>query len=367
MVQMEIIKNRNILYSIVLAVVIISGGFGALILFNATDSSFVEWKYRSPGSQGVDGGLLSAMTEFIENQSLPIHGLLIVKNDYLVYEEYFRGYNQDLRHELWSCTKSVTSTVVGICIEQGYFSLQDKVVELFSDRTILNVDDRKQRMTVEHLLTMTTGFEWTGDTQYVGMRSSTNDWVQYVLDCPMVAEPGDVYVYHTGASHLLSAIIQKTTGNTTYEMAQEFLFDPLGIESVSWIPDPLGTTRGGEGIFMTPRDMARFGRCYLQNGTWNGEQVIPSEWISAATSSQVETGWAPPHSEYGYQWWTYSTLEFNGNFYDGVFAARGMFEQLIYVFPDQNAIVVFTSNYQYYTMPDPYYLMASYILPAITT
>ena len=114
-------------------------------------------------------------------------------------------------------------------------------------------------------------------------------------------------------------------------------------------------------------EMARFGQCFLQNGTWNGEQVIPSEWISLATSSQVETGWNPPHSEYGFQWWTYSALELNGKSYNGVFAARGMFEQLIYVIPSQNAIVVFTSNYQYYTIPDPYDLMASYILPAITT
>ena len=358
--------QRNYLLGLIVCLVIIGGGVGLLIINNETDSKFTEWKRKTPSSQGADESLLLEMTEYIDTENLPIHSVLIAKNDYLIYEEYFGGYDQDLRHELWSCTKSVTSTVVGICIDQGYFSLEDKILELFSERIVENIDDRKQRMTVEHLLTMTTGFEWAGDTQYVSMMSSTNDWVQYVLDCPMVAEPGGVFVYHTGASHLLSAIVQKTTGNTTYELAEKYLFNPLGIESVSWISDPFGITRGGEGLYMTPRDMARLGRCFLRNGTWNDEQIIPSNWVSIATCTHTLTNWAAPHTEYGFQWWTYSTLELNGAIYNNVYAARGMYEQLIYIFPDQDAIIIFTGNYQYYTISTPYDLLALYILPSIT-
>jgi CubicO group peptidase (beta-lactamase class C family) len=349
-------SNKKILFPIFIVIVIVSG-FAVILLLNQPTNSTFEWHISTPEKQGFNSNILKNMTDFIQAEDINLHSCLIIRNDVLVFEQYYNGFDETRKHEIWSCTKSVTSSLIGIAIDQGYLNIDDIVINLFPNKTFANIDERKQRMTVEHLLTMTTGLEWAGDTEYVSMYP-LSDWVQYVLDKPMVAEPGEVFNYHTGGSHVLTAILETVTGNKTRNFANEYLFGPLGInpESVSWTVDNQGIARGGSGLFLTPREMARFGLLFLHDGLWNGKQLIPSDWVLESTRSHFD-------EFYGYQWWIYPSIENNGHVIRNSFAARGYLEQMIYVMPDFDLVVVFTSNIVGGIGPDD--LMFDFILPAL--
>ncbi|MFX0184201.1 MAG: serine hydrolase domain-containing protein [Candidatus Hodarchaeota archaeon] len=349
-------SNKKILFPIFIGFVIISG-FAVILLLNQPRNSTFEWRISTPEKQGFNSVILQNMTEFIQREDINLHSCLIIRNDVLVFEQYYFVYDKTRKHEIWSCTKSVTSSLIGIAIDKGYLNIDDIVINLFPNKTYANIDGRKQRMTVEHLLTMTSGLEWAGDTEYVSMYP-LSDWIQYVLDKPMVAEPGKVFNYHTGGSHVLAAILETVTGNKTIDFANEYLFGPLGIDSgsISWTVDNNGIARGGSGLFMTPRDMARFGLLFLHDGLWNGKQLISSNWVLESTRGHF-------NDFYGYQWWIYPSIDIDGHVIKNSFAARGYLEQMIYVMPDFDLVVVFTSNIVGGFRPDD--LMNDFILPAL--
>ena len=266
------------------------------------------WISSTPEQQGMDSELLVEMLDDIQEREANIHSVLIVRNGYMVLEAYFDPYDQDISHVVHSVTKSITSALVGISIREGYVDgVNQPVLNHFPERTVSNLDPAKQAMTLEHLLNMTSGLSWPEvSSPYVSLSNPvrqmlrSQDFVQFVLDRPMNEEPGTSFNYNTGASHLLSAIIQETTGISTLSFAQKHLFRPLGISNVYWPSDPDGITSGGIGIRMTPRDMAKFGYLYLNKGIWDGEQVVPAEWTEASTRKQTpSSGYGP----YGYQWW----------------------------------------------------------------
>jgi CubicO group peptidase (beta-lactamase class C family) len=300
---------------------------------------------------------LEAMDEYIStvDWGFAMVSSVVIKNGYIVHESYYGSYGADSRRNIFSCTKSFTSTLVGIALAEGHItSVDENIMDYFGDRPIANMDSRKEAMTIEHLLTMTTGFEWDestygGDSIFSQMTSSL-DWVQFVLDQPMTYAPGEVWNYNSGASHLLSTIVNKSTGQYTHDYAEDKLFDPLGITHYDWGKDPDNNAFGGASLRLTPRDMAKLGFLFLNNGTWDGSQVVPKEWVTTATSNletlTVETG-------YGYQWWTSPLI--------GAYSARGYLGQLIYVFPALNMVVVFTASTNY--MQDSV-LLENYILPA---
>jgi CubicO group peptidase (beta-lactamase class C family) len=292
------------------------------------------WRTSAPEEQGMDPALLGQMFDAVEDRSLNVHGVVIVRHGNIVAEEYYSPYRQDTKHVLYSVTKSFISALVGIAIEEGYIeSVDQRVLDFFPDHTFANPDPRKEAMTLEHLLTMTSGLDWEeGMPIYLEMYRS-RDWVQFVLDKPMVAEPGSQFVYCSGCSHVLSAIIQRTTGMNTLEYAQSRLFEPLGITDVYWESDSSGTSIGGWGLEITPRDMAKFGYLYLNGGVWDGQQVVPAEWVRTSVEKHVETD---SDLGYGYQWWTYPSLD--------AYTAIGRDAQLIFVIPDQDVVAVFTAE-----------------------
>jgi CubicO group peptidase (beta-lactamase class C family) len=219
------------------------------------------------------------------------------------------------------------------------------------------MDSRKQNITIEHLLTMTAGFEWVGpdlmSQEYSwGQAVYSGNPVEFILNLNMSYDPGTTWYYNGGCSHLLSAIITATTGNSTLEFAQEYLFDPLGIDYVYWPRDPQGIYYGGQNIGLTPRDMAKFGYLFLNNGTWDGEQIISKEWVETST----ETRFVLPHYGYGYQWWTF--------FPHQIYFALGMYQQKIIVVPDSDVVIVFTASIEHGPDPEPG-LVFEYILPAV--
>ena len=314
------------------------------------------WRVSSPGEQGMDATLLDQVLEAIENQHLNIDGLVVVRNGYIVLEKYYPPYKQDTLHEMYSVTKSVISALVGIAIEEGYLhSVDDLVMDYFPGRQFEIQDARKQSITLEHLLTMSAGLEWDFDEMV-----SSRDWVQYTLDQPMYFDPGEEFFYSSGNAHVLSAIIQDVSGLDTRDFAGQVLLDPLGIQQYRWQVDVNGIPKGGWGMSMTPRDMAKLGYLYLHQGMWDDQQIIPTAWIKASTERhiQVPDPLEPWDLYMGYMWWLHE---------DGLYAAQGMKGQFIYVIPQSDLVVVITSDIPDEKYAQPQLLIRDYIIPSVNS
>ncbi len=312
------------------------------------------WRTSTPDQQGMDARKLTQMLDDAKQQNLKLDSLLVLRNGYIVSETYFGSYRQDTTHQLYSCTKSFISTLVGIARDKGYLDRLDVPVQNFCpSRTWQNSDARKQAMTLENLLTMTSGLAWEeGDPVYRQMYMS-RDWVQYVMDTPMRAQPGSQFNYCSGCSHVLSAILQSKTGVNTRDFAQKELFGPLGISNYTWETDAQGIPLGGWGLQLTPRDMAKLGFLYLHQGQWEGKQVVSANWVQTATAKHTGTDGT---LGYGYQWWIYPSLN--------AYTALGRFGQTIFVIPDLNLILVTTAAEE--SGHDKLFpLLEKYIVPAV--
>ena len=284
------------------------------------DANISPWPASTPEKQGMDSGMLLKMLDYIDANKFNVHSILIVRHGHTVLELYYPPFSKEDKHMLFSATKSFTSALVGLAIQEGKIqSVDQSILDFFSDRTIANLDDRKKNIRLIDLLNMTSGL--SADDMKMGI---SPDWTQFTLDRNIVGKPGTYFDYNTGNTQLLSAIIQKATGKSGMTYAQEKLFTPLEIKDFYWAADPSGTTQGGIGLTLTTRDMARFGDLYLHKGKLGEKQIIPEEWVIASTK--------PNDNGYAYQWWQSS----NG------FAAGGYAGQIIYVVPDQDLITMFT-------------------------
>ncbi|MFX1506720.1 MAG: serine hydrolase [Promethearchaeota archaeon] len=339
--------------------------------YEAPSVAGIDWPRSTPEEQGLDSTVLEGIVGFGGNDIEGLDSLLVIRHGQLVFEEYYPGdgyhFTPESRHILFSVTKSFTSALIGIAIEEGFIQgVDQQVLDFFPEMTFNNTDARKESMTLEHLLTMTTGLEWNDEPEHMLMTRS-NDSLQYILDKPMVSDPGTVYNYNTGASHVLSAILQQTTGYTnTRDFAIEYLFEPLGIEEpdIIWQTDIHGRSYGGNQLYLTPRGMCRFGQLYLNNGSWNNEQIVPADWVTTSTSAHVppEDALLPGAAGYGYQWWIYEDAAKSVAGYSAVGAAG----QIIYVMPREDIVVVTTSH----QWRDPYIIpkfVASAIIPEETS
>ena len=316
------------------------------------------WRTSTPEEQGMDSEMLADMLETIEEQDYDIDSVVVVRNGYVVVDATVYPFQPGSRHIIYSCTKSVVSALIGIAIDKGYIKGVDQpVLDFFPGRTAANLDANKEAMTLEDVLTMSTGLEcrdsylyrWRGLNQ---MRQS-QDWVQFMLDLPMAEEPGTKFEYCNGASFLLSAIIQETTGMTALAFANEHLFGPLGIIDVEWPSSPQGITIGWSDLHLTPYDMAKIGYLYLNEGLWNGEQVVSAEWVRASTREHISA--KTLQDSYGYQWWIDDA---------GIYMALGYSGQYIVVVPDKDMVVVFVSDLEERDFYVPQELLTDFIIPA---
>jgi CubicO group peptidase (beta-lactamase class C family) len=312
-----------------------------------------DWRTSSPEEQGMDSQRLEDMQGNIKAQRLDLHSLLVVRHGYLVSETYFGSYRQDTRHELYSVTKSFVSTLVGIAIDQRAIKGTDqRVLDFFPESSFDNPSEAKTGMTLEDVLTMRTGLDWEeGDPAYQSLYLSP-DWVKYMLDKPMVQPPGSQFNYCSGCSHLLTAILQETTGKNPRDFAEENLFKPLGIKNAVWDTSSQGIPIGGWGLQITPREMAKLGYLYLHGGEWEGKQIVSAAWVENATQTQTATD---SDLGYGYQWWTVPDL--------GAYAALGLYGQMIFVVPGADLVVVTTAEVP--SHEEIFRLIEEYILPAI--
>lgn len=290
---------------------------------------------KTPHEMGVSEAAISKALANIAASHKDVHSMLILRDGALVFEHYFDPYTADDAHAMYSCSKTFTSMCVGIADGKGLLKLSDRVVDFFPEVKVDNTEFAR-KMTVRDLLCMGSGH---GEDTFANMLAGTESWPKVFLNQVVDHEPGGHFVYNTGATYMCSAILQKVTGCTTLDLANEWIFEKIGIEKPNWLTCPEGVSQGGTGLFLKPRDMARMGLLISNNGVWEGEQVIPAEYIAEASAKQIDnsiTGNPDPNwtCGYGYQMWR---CKF------GAFRADGMGGQYIVMLPEKQLVVIFTS------------------------
>jgi CubicO group peptidase (beta-lactamase class C family) len=309
------------------------------LMHAAEKVSSVDWITGLPEEVGLDSAALVEMFDYVRQHEVPVHSAQIVRHGRMVLDAYFYPYSVEMRHDVASVTKSVTSTLIGLAIQKGFLrDVQQPVLSLFPDRPLANPDERKRRITLEHLLTMQSGWDCgfePKEARLFEMRRSA-DWLQFMLDLPIVADPGTRFGYCSGNPHVLSVILSRTTGTNALAFARRELFEPLGIYDVSWPTDSKDNNHGWGDLQLHPRDMAKLGQLFLQRGRWGSRQILSESWVRTATENHVEHTVNKDH--YGYAWWV------KGDDFPGMFEAVGRGGQRINVWPAKDMVMVLTGG-----------------------
>lgn len=260
-----------------------------------------KWKVSSPSEQGLSNDTLKKMYNLFGQAGT----IVIVRNGYIVSENYPAPFDTNYLHHIHSCTKSITSIIAGIAISAGIMNIDSSVLSYFPDYQFKNITTQKQAIKIKHILSMSDGLDWKdgiGGKDLLAMLDQP-DWTQFYLDKPMTFQPGSHFNYSCGASQLLLTIIQRSQGIKAEEYAKIKIFNPLGIKNYKWDYEHSfkGVTPGAWGLYLTVRDMAKLGYLYLNNGTWDSAQIVSKEWVKESTSEQISRG--VNNDAYGYQWW----------------------------------------------------------------
>jgi CubicO group peptidase (beta-lactamase class C family) len=279
------------------------------------------------------------------------------------WHPYYHG--TDL-HSMQSVSKTVSSIIMGIAVTRGDFKagLDTPLLSYFDVAKVKNVDDRKRRIALWHVLTMTTGIDWNEEVAYddpkndSSLMEATDDWVRYVIDRPMAQEPGKVFNYSSGVSELLAYIFQKETGQDIEKYGEKYLFMPLGIEYF-WKRTPLGVVDTEGGLFLSGTGLAKIGYLYLHDGAWDGKQILSKDWVKQSLTPFID---AEEGFKYGFKWWLLPRTERQGY----VWMARGFGGQRLMVFPEEELIAVFT-GWEILKDPAGDRELVNRILPAVQT
>ena len=293
----------------------------------------------TPAAQGLDPAAVRLLIDQLSTIDA-VHTLMVVRGGHVVAEAAWAPHTLDRPHMLFSVSKSVTAMAVGLAIEEGLFTLDDRVVDLLPDDAPANPSPNLASMTVRHLLTMTSGH--AGDTLRA-LRFGRGGWARQLLAQPVEYEPGTRPVYDTGATYLVGAIVQRLTGQRLLDYLRPRLFEPLGITTATWEQDPDGLDVAGYGLTLTTEELAAFGQLCLQRGRWGERQLVPAAWIDAATG--VQTAESPRVAEddpspdwaqgYGFQFWRCR---------HGAYRADGAFGQFAIVWPEHDLVIAITSG-----------------------
>jgi CubicO group peptidase (beta-lactamase class C family) len=319
-----------------------------------------EWADVEPGEIGLSADQLDVAHQQILAGYPDITGVVVVRQGAIGFEKYYGdSYGQDDPVKIRSITKSVTGTLIGMAIDDGLLTLDDTLGELIPDFIPSDADPVTPSITLEHLLTMTSGWDWDIHADYPTIIGSDH-WTDLTLSLPVIYEPGTVYGYNTGGSHLLSVILETVTGMPTIRFADRRLFNPLGIDRPRWQRSPQGHASGGFGLELPARDLARFGLLALRYGEWDGEQLVSREWFEAATTYK-STGDTTGYAAYGYQWWVIPESPYRAYF------GLGFGSNYLYIAPDLDLIVVVVKGFE--TPPSPVSIVRPLIegafLPAV--
>ena len=305
------------------------------------------WRFSTPEAQGMDSHILNTAFDQAKSKNF-IDGLLVIRNGFIVAEQYYNGFDANQPHNIMSVSKSFLSAITGIALNKGYIdNLDEKALDYFPEYVTPDMDLRKYDITIRHLLTMRMGMRDESENNYgvyFDLYQSDN-WVKSALEAPLISNPGDKMSYNTFQTHLLSAILTKATRQSMLDFATATLFQPMKIDVDAWEQDPQGIYFGGNSMYFTPREMAMLGYLYLNQGTLNGMQIIPREWVeltlSASTNLKHPNEWgAFRNYDYAYLWWLGQVNEAS------LFMGYGYGGQFVVVFPDLNIIVVTTAENQ---------------------
>ena len=342
-------------YAFALRVVVLS----ILLLSAPVSAERFEWQVVEPNTVGLDRAPLDKLVERVSaHPEINIHSILVVKDGKLALEEYFSGADQDwgrdlgtvkfdfnTRHDLRSVSKSVTSALVGIAIDEGRLpSIDTTIPELFPEY-VDHIAPNKRELTLKHLLTMTAGLSWFEPSDYTNQGNdeirmiNSPDPVAFVLERSFANKPGDQFQYNGGLPTLLGYLLEQAYGKPGDEIAKEKLFEPLGIDEFDFRANSNGLLAYASGMRLTPRDMARIGLLYLNGGEWGGRQLLPRKWVADSVTPHIESTWT---AGYGYQWWI--------NRFDGpdasmwVPSAVGNGGQRIFILEPLGMVVVITAG-----------------------
>ncbi|MET0222552.1 MAG: serine hydrolase [Tardiphaga sp.] len=298
------------------------------------------WQTSTPEGQGIDPGALAALIEQGATQNLD--SLLVIRHGRIVLDATYAPYNAGLPHVVNSVTKAITGTLAAIALKDGLLqSLDQPVMPFFADRIVTEPDARRSAITLQTLFDMTSGIDW--EEPFGGMPRSMIDMdrsrnqIDFVLNRPMAAAPGERFNYNSGGAHLVSAIVARVTGMTTEAYAAKKLFGPLGITAWTWRRDPQGISTGGYGLALHPQDMAKFGYLYLHGGAWDGQQLVPAEWVDKVNHAVVDmhTSFAP-ELRYANFFWAVPERQ--------LYWASGYHCQLVVVYPTLDLVAVTTGK-----------------------
>lgn len=326
------------------------------------------WQISTPEDQGFN--IKNLKIAFEKASTFPfMYSTLIIRNGYLVAEKYFNGANVYQARDIASATKSYLSALIGIAIDKGFIKNLDHIMmAFFPEYDSINIEQEKYEITIKHLLQMRAGYWHDSQDDRWWPWVNSPDWIMYMIDLPLENPPDTTWNYSTGSSQILSGVLTKATGMTGVDFAVQYLFDPINSGLVSWAKDPQGYNQGGSNMYITARDMARFGLLYLNNGKFNDHQIVSANWVTESSKSYSRVYWefGPIiNASYGYHWWVGEMKGYP------IFFATGHGGQNIMIFRDLNMVVVTTTD------PDlgftdswsqsivTFNFIANYILPSV--
>ncbi len=277
-----------------------------------------------PAAMGIAPEQLVLMYDSLMSSPLTeIHHVMVLVDGKVVGELHPAPFKAEYRHTLYSVSKTFAAVAVGLAVDDGLLSVDDKLIKFFPELEDKITDEKVKDITLHHVLTMQSGFKTEG-----GMRNKQQHWVEYYLTRPLAAVPGTRYSYDSIETYLLSAVVQKVTGKTILELLNERVFYPMGVKDAEWELCPDGIVTGGWGIYLSAETQAKFGQLLLDKGCWDGKQLVSQEWLKQMMSAHV----IREANDYGYQIWLCE--------YPGAWRADGAFGQYIIVVPEKDMVVV---------------------------
>jgi CubicO group peptidase (beta-lactamase class C family) len=314
----------------------------------------------TPESEGVSSASIVTFLDSVSKSRHEIHSFMFLRHGKVIAEAWWKPYGPDLKHTLYSASKSFTSTAVGFAVNEKLISVEDKVISFFPNDLPDTMSSFLSDLRIKDLLSMSAGMEPDPTFSVI---SRDSNWVKGFLKTPILNKPGTKFLYNSLATYMLSAIVQKVTGEKVVDYLAPRLFKPLGIQGMDWEQDLRGINTGGWGLRLRTEDMAKFGQFYLQKGHWNGKQLLPASWIEEATSFKIDQAPDMPKEKKDSSDWTQGYCYQFWRCRYHAFRADGAYGQFVIVMPGEDAVIAITAESS--DMPGELNMVWKYLLPGM--
>lgn len=294
----------------------------------------------TPEAEGVSSEKISEFIDAVNKSKHELHSYMILRHGKVVSEGWWAPYKSDLKHTMYSCSKSFTASAIGFAVAEKLITVEDKVISFFPNDLPAVISPNLEALKIKDLLSMSVGHE----KENTAMVATSDNWVRDFLATPIKYQPGTKFLYNSPATYMLSAIVQKVTGQRVVDYLKPRLWEPLGITGIDWELSPQGINVGGWGLRLKTEDMAKFGQLFLQKGKWNGKQIMPEAWVNEASTMKImqnpEASQAKKDSSDWLQGYCYQMWRCRNNAYRG----DGANGQFIIVLPEKDAVIAITAE-----------------------